>query len=231
MSNDKLMKKVAQVKSSNRTDATMFSSMLSMKRKQMKHRGIIPINPGDREWGMIKEICALATEFCNEFNLDLKKGYDRYITLAIQKMKNYSLNKFKYLHPSIVKEFESILEIELDDRPEKTQEIENIYLATIANRTGFSKSYKQDNPDKYVFFIRARKEAEKFNVSYKAYIASQFSWFEMMNSTPDPAQLVGTKSLERLQKYCYEHNIKMGQAAKPKVINWQKIKDAKNNPE
>ena len=226
VSNNKLVHKVAQVQSSVRSDAGLFSGILTLKRRQLKHRGIISINASDRDWLLLKEVCGLATEFVNEFGLDKKRGYDRYIQLALAKMKNYSLNKFKSMHPSICKEYEAIQEIELDDKPQKTAEMEEIFLAMVAERTGWSKTYKEDSPEKYAYFVKARKEAESFNVSLKVYIASQFSWFDsVLHTVPDPVQLVGVKAIERLQKYCYEQNIKMGKAANKKSIDWGKIKN------
>lgn len=209
VTNDKLEKKVIKMKLAGRSDTAVFAYTLLLVRQQMKHRGLRLIRVGDQDWLNIKEICKLATDFCNEFSLEIKEGYRQYLTLGMRKMKNFSIYKFKSLHASICNEYEAIQEIERDPTPQKTGECHDIYLANIAEKTGITQGYK-DFPEKYQYFIKAKEEARKYGVSIRHYIAAQFFGFEWNNSIPDPTQLVGAKSVDRLQKYAYAHNIKLG---------------------
>ena len=221
VSNDKLEKKVIKMKLAGRSNTAIFAQMLLLVRQQMKHRGLHLVKVGDPDWLNLKESCKLATDFCNEFQLELKKGYKEYLQLGLKKMKNFSIYKFKTLHAAICNEYEAIQVINQDKTPQATEDCHNIYLANIANKTGYSQGYK-DFPEKYQYFIKAKEEAKKFGVSNKVYIAAQFQGFEWNNSVPDPAQLVGVKSIDRLQKYAFEHSIRLGE--KRNVVNFKQIK-------
>lgn len=227
VSNDKLEKKVIKMKLAGRSNTAMFAQILSLVRQKLKHRGITMIKVGDPDWLNIKEACKLATDFCNEFQLDIKTGYGLYLTMGMNKMKNFSVFKFRTLHSAICNEYEAIQVIERDQTPNKTEECHSIYLANISQRIGFSQGYK-DNPEKYQYFVRAKEDAQKYKVSLRVYISAQFQGFDWNNSVPDPAQLVGTKSIDRLQKYAFENNIQIGK--KGDDIDFKKIrKHGKDN--
>ena len=222
VSNDKIEKKVIKMKLATRSNTAMFAQMLLYTRRKFKHRGIQLIKVGDPDWLNIKEACSLATEFCNEFGLTKKMGYYEYISMGLKKMKNFSFYKFKSMHSSICNEFEAIQIIAKDKTPQRTKECHDIYLKFISEKIGFAQGFR-DIPEKYQYFIKAKEEAEKYRVSSKVYIAAQFQGFEWNNSVPDPAQLVGLKSVDRLQKYAFENNIQIGN--KSQNINWKKIKE------
>lgn len=221
VSNDKLEKKVIKMKLAGRSNTAMFAQILLLVRRQMKHRGISLIRVGDNDWLNLKESCKLATEFCNEFQIPIKEGYRTYVTLGLKKMKNFSIYKFKTLHAAICNEYEAIQVINQDKYPQSTEDCHNIYLSNISDKTGYSQGYK-DFPEKFQYFVKASEEAKKMGVSNKIYIAAQFQGFEWNNSVPDPTQLVGPKSIARLQRYAFEHSILLGQ--KREVINFKKIK-------
>lgn len=221
VTNDKLEKKVIKLKLAGRSDTAVFAQLLLLVRQQLKHRGLKLIKVGDPDWLNIKEACKLATDFCNEFQLEIKTGYKEYIKLGMRKMKNFSVFKFKNLHSAICNEYEAIQIINQDRTPNQTEECHDIYLANIADRTGFSQGYK-DYPEKYQYFVKAKEEAKKFGVSSRIYISAQFHGFEWNNSVPDPAQLVGPKSLDRLQKYAFANNIRLGE--KVSRINFKQVK-------
>lgn len=224
-SNNKIEKKVEKLKLAARSDTAIFANILLLTRRQLKHRGIFLIKPGDKDWLDLKTACVLATEFCNEFQMSAKMGYKKYLDIALPMMKNFSLFKFKSMHPSICNKYEATQIIEQDKTPQQTKDCHDIYLANISERIGYSQGY-ESIPEKYRYFIEAKQEAKKFGVSNKVYITAQFAGFEWANTVPDPAQLVGTKALDRLQKYAYENNIKLGSKEKPKV-NFKKIKRKK----
>ncbi len=221
VSNDKLAKKTEKLKLVSRSNTGIFMQILMLTRRRLKHRGIKLIGPNDREWIEFKDTCKLATDFCNEFQIEIKLGYKEYLEMGLKKMKNFSIHKFKSMHSAICNEYEAKQIIGRDKTPSKTEECHDIYLGMISQQIGYAQGYKE-LPEKYKYFVEAKKEAHKLGVSCKVYIAAQFEGFEWANTAPDPAQLVGIKAIERLQKYAFAHSITLGQ--KRETINWKKIK-------
>lgn len=221
VSNDKIEKKVIKLKLAGRSDTAIFAQILLLVRRQAKHKGIQLIRVGDKDWLNLKESCKLATEFCNEFGLPIKEGYKEYIKIGLGKMKNFSVFKFKTIHPSIFNEYEAKQVIERDKTPAKTLDCHSIYLANINSKIGYAQSYIS-NPEKYQYFVLAKEEAQKLRVSNEVYITAQFAGLEWANVIPDPAQLVGPNSMDRLQKYCFTHNIKIGE--KTQGVIFKKIR-------
>lgn len=221
VSNNKLEKKAEKLKLANRSNTSKFAQLLLHIRRQNKHRGIQLSRPGDKDWLDIKEVCNIATEFSNEMGIKLEEGYKEFITIGLTMMKHYSIYKFKSITNAIYSRYEATQEIGQDKTPDKTLEAHNTYLALISERTGFSQGYR-DVPEKYQYFKKAKEEAIRMGVTIKTYIKSQFSAFEFKQSIPDPAQLVGHKAIERLQRYCFEHGIEMGN--KKVVVNFETIK-------
>lgn len=225
VTNDKLDRKIEKMKLTNRSDTGVFAQILLLVRRQNKHRGIRLIQPGEPEWFNIKETCKLATDFCNEFQIGLKKGYTEYLQLGVNKMKQFSIHKFKTIHAAICNEYEATQIIEQDKTPHETEQCHDYYLAHISAKIGYSQGYKS-NPEKYKYFIEAKDSAKELCITTKIYIAAQFAGFEWNDSIPDPAQLVGTKALDRVQKYAFEKGITLGE--KKETINFKQIKSNKN---
>jgi len=221
VSNEKILKKTEKIKASYQSEAGLFSATLVRIRRELKHRGINQIKQGDSEWLQIKEVAALATEFCNEYGLVQREGYEQYCRIALGMMRNYSLNKFKSLHPVIFKQYDALEIIRSDKYPERTLKGHDIYCSIIEEKVGYVQGYKQQ-PEKYMYFVLARIEADKFDVPVGVYIKAQFVYLEFTNSFPDPVQLIGQKAIERLQKHCYDQGIKLGKKAAK--INWDKIR-------
>jgi hypothetical protein len=225
--NNKLEKKVEKLKLASRSDAGKFAQALLLIRRKFKHRGLQLIGPTDTEWLILKDICVGATEFCNEFGFKLELGYREYITIAMGMMKNFSLNKFKSLHGPICNIFEAQSEIQRDKSPERTSKAHDFYVATIHEKIGFAKGY-DTVPEKFVYFIRMVGLADSMGIDTRTYIKAQFAGMDWRGGIPDPMQLVGDKALQRVQQYCFEHNIKLGKQSQG--IDYSKIKGiGKNN--
>jgi hypothetical protein len=225
VTNDKLDKKTKKLSLAGRSNTAIFAQILLYSRQKLKHRGLSLIKVGSPDWLNLKESCNLASEFCNEFEMGLKEGYTEYISRGLKMMKNFSIFKFKSIHGAICNEYEATQVIERDKTPSKTDLMHSIYMEAISEKIGFSQGYK-DLPLKYQYFVKAKEDAEKFNVSQKVYIKAQFQGFEWNNSVPDPTQLVGPKSIDRLQKYAFENNIQLGKKKKANNnINWSQIKN------
>ena len=225
ISTEKLLKKADKVKLAARSDTGVFAAQLLLIRRKLKHRGLALIRPGDPDWFNIKEATKLATEFSNEFSLEPKIGYRIYIETGMGMMKNFSVFKFRSIHAAICNRYEAMQEIQQDKRPDLTEKMHNFYLAIISEKVGFTQHYK-NNPEKYVYFKRAREEAERVGINPRQYIQAQFGAFEWKSGIPDPMQLVGTKAIERVQRYAFENQIQIG---KRSGIDFKNIKRAKNN--
>ena len=224
VTNDKLLKKADKVQLASRSNTGMFAQQLILIRRKLKHRGLQLIKPGTPDWINLKEVTKLATEFSNEFSMNIKQGYREYIETGMGMIKNFSIFKFKGIHAAICNRYEVLQEIREDSKPDSTELIHNYYLGIISEKTGLTQGYKAI-PEKYVYFIRARKEADKLGIGLKDYIKAQFGAFEWKSGIPDPMQLVGVKAVERVQKYAYENGIKLGPQSR--TINFKQIKGAK----
>lgn len=221
VTNNKLEKKVEKLKLSSRSNTGLFAQALTIIRRKHKHRGVQIINPGSPEWFQLKELTKLGTDFCNEFQIDPKLGYAKYIDIGMGMMKNYSLTKFKTLHAAICNKFEALQEIERDRNPEETAKAHQEYMRIVADKTGFAQGY-DNQPEKYKYFIAVKDEAKRMGVTSRQYIQSQFAGFDWRSGIPDPSQLTGTKAIDRLQRWAFEKNITLG--AKERKINFKNIK-------
>ena len=218
------MKKTEKVQLARRDNASMFAQQLLYIRRKLNHRGLNLVKPGEKQWLEIKEICALATEFCQEFQLKLQEGYRVYCEMGIRLMKTYSIQRFKQLHATIFTRYESLNEIQGDKYPETTDKIYKHYLKRVHGKIGWTADNYKEDPTKYVYFVRVRKEAADVGLPWATYIDAQFAGLEWANAIPDPTQLVGLKAVERLMKYCYENDI----TTKPKgqkKIDFSKIRN------
>lgn len=203
----KLLKSTSKVVLSTREDAGSFANLLMLIRRQRKHRGINMIKVGTNEWNMIKEVAALATNFCNDFQLNREEGYKIYINSALDKMGNFSLSKFNNLHQSICDDYQAVDEIKKDMTPKLTEAIREAYERNLGERFAIVEDYRS-KPFKYVFFVRAKEEALRLGIPGNIYIKAQFKGLEWCNSYPEPNQLVGSGALTRLNKYIVEEGIK-----------------------
>lgn len=223
VTNDKLLKKTEKVKLARRDHTSIFAQQLLLVRRKLKHRGIELIKPGERYWLELKEVCELATQFCNEFGLDLKIGYREYCEVGLKLMKSFSLSRFKQLHPKIYERYECLNEIQGDKFPDTTDAIYKYYLKKVGDRIGWTANLRED-PTKYVYFVKIRKESQDLGILATTYVDAQFAGLEWANAIPDPTQMVGVKALDRLMKYCYENDITT-KPKKNKRIDFSKIKN------
>lgn len=208
ISNDKMEKKAKKLTQSSRYDADLLAKLIYAIRKSLKHRGVSVIKPGGKEWGVVKEITAHALEFCNEFEFTRKEGFTRYIKIGLSKMKIFYLAKFIGLYSGICETHGDIIEIEKDDDKDETRNIYKFYCQRIIENTGVMDEL-DELPSKYVWFVRARKQAERLNVSCKIYMNAQFEALDFSKGIPYPTQLTGPKATERVARYCRKNDIKI----------------------
>ena len=207
VTSDRIEKKAKRIMNSSRIDADLFAQLVYAIRKKRKHRGIAPIRPGGKDWDLVKEITASALNFCDDFSLKKREGFIRYINIGTDKMVKFTLNKFPNMHEAICESFAAIQEIEQDNDANGTKEMCDYYVQHIAEYTGIYEKI-ESLPEKYVFFVRARKIADEINVPGVAYIKAQFEGLDFAKGIPHPVQLVGPKALERVNRYSYKRNFK-----------------------
>jgi hypothetical protein len=205
---ERLEKKVNKILTSTTKDADLMARMIYAARIRAKHRGVQQIKPSTRDWGMVKEIANLANAFCMDFNMGKKEGYLRYIELAAQKMKSFNISRISSMHESICRTHEALFEIAKDPYPEFTEQVHQYYRVKVAKKTGIINNFRGE-PDKYVFFVRASALIKQLTVPIIHFIDAQFEAMEYRNSMPEPAQLIGQKAKERLNKYLYERSIRI----------------------
>lgn len=224
ITNDKQKRDAAKVSMAGMTATSTFITTIILVRRQLKHRGLQMPKPGTQEYLAYKEPAKLAMEFCEEFGLKTKEGFKAYCQIAISKMKNFSVPKIRSMHESIVKEYEAREAIRLDPDPEQTEVAHELYRALVAERVGYSQSYK-DLPEKYACFVEVAKRAKELRLALHFYMKSQFDAMDWRSGLPDPYQLVGLKADERVFKYCYENNIKLGGlGANKKKVDFEALK-------
>lgn len=157
---------------------------------------------------MVRELANLATNFCIDFSLNKREGFSRYVELGASKMKSFNLSRLVNMHEAISKTHEALIEIGNDPTPKLSEDIHQYYRVTVAKKTGIINNFR-DEPDKYVYFVRVAKLVTSLTVKYTYFIDAQFSAMEYRNSYPEPVQLIGQKSKERLNKWLFEKGIKI----------------------
>ena len=63
------------------------------------------------------------------------------------------------------------------------------------------------NPDKYVWFVRAKYQAKDMGITNSTYMKAQFDGLDFVRGIPHPTQMVGEKARERVIRYAFKHNI------------------------
>jgi len=208
VSTDRMETKAKRLIQSSRRDADLLAEVIYARRRLLKHRGITPIKPSSRDWGILKEITAHALDFCNEFNLTRRYGFIKYIDTALPKMKKFYLNKFLPMYEGICESYQATLEIQQDKDSETTDEMYKYFARRVIERTGIHDE-TVELPEKYVWFVRAREQAENLNVSVTIYMSAQFDGLDFSGGLPHPTQLTGPKATERVIRYCSKEGIKI----------------------
>lgn len=205
---ERVEKKANKILASSTKDADLMARTIYSVRIGLKHKGVVQIRPTARDWGMVKELASLATNFALDFNLEKRKAYIEYIKIAATKMKSFNLSRIASMHESISKTYEAEIEIRNDPSPDLTRYIHDYYRVKVGKKTGMLNKYT-DDPEKYVYFVRVAKLCKSLGLKGEYYIDSQFAALAYRESFPEPPQLIGQKSKERLNKWLYEKNIKV----------------------
>lgn len=217
VTSDRLEKKTSKVLKSSKQDANMVASLIYMIRVKRKHRGLTKIDQNNRDWAKVKELAQVCISFCNDFGLEKKEGFIKYLELGLDKISSYRnhIHKLVDMGESISNEYEAIQNIRDDEHADETREIHDLYVGMISQRTGITEEYI-NKPLKYVNFMKVRELTDKIDIPSDIFIKAQFESLAWASAFPDPPQLVGDKAMERLNKYLFENKMRKGKGGKEK---------------
>lgn len=230
VTNKKMAEKVLKRTSSVIADANLVSDMIYAIRIQLKHLGVIKIKQTDNQWGNVKELATIISEFCEAKDLSFRQGCISYITIglsliALSPKPNYSYcAKWMVQKASwIISEYESNKELIEDTNETGTKEIHDIYVREVAERTGIYHYYSKNKSD-MLFFLRARELADEIGVDYENFIQAQFFALEFCNGIPRPQDISGDKAKDRLIKYIGQNNIVLEPQQQKTKVDWSQFK-------
>ena len=220
VSNNKNTKKVSNILLASKGDAALVADIL-----KLKHRGVRKINESNsREWANCKKLAEICNTFCEDFQLDTREGFIKYIELGIKKMDgNYNnlLNRLSSMSEKISDLYSATLEMEDDSGNAKA--IHDYFIKRVADVTGIYESFV-NQPDKYIHFVRLDKFLSEKGWDPTQFIDAQFESLAWCNGLPEPSQMYNDKAIERYNKYLFKHK-NHSQSEEPKVEGslWSKI--------
>ncbi len=206
VTNQKLHKSTKGIRETETEDTKLFAHLLTLCRKNLRHRAIVQPAPGSKDWTLIQGIISNVNSFCDDFKLQKKAGYLKYIELGLKRMNNFYLTNFQNLHGSIVNEYGAVEELQKDMTPLRTEKAHSVYskhCGELAMPINFSK-----DPVKMVCFKQVAEKAQELKISIEHYIAAQFDGLKWAKTIPDPQQLVTPAAITRLSKYIVKANLK-----------------------
>lgn len=225
VSNNKNTKRVNNILLASKGDAALVADILYATRIKLKHRGVRKINESNsREWANCKKIAELCNQFCEDFRLDIREGFIKYIELGIKKMDgNYNnlLNRLASMSEKISDLYSATLEMEGDSGNAKA--IHDYFIKRVADVTGIYESFV-NQPDKYIHFVRLDKFLSEKGWDPIQFIDAQFESLAWCNGLPEPSQMYNDKAIERYNKYLFKHkNQSSSEAPKIEGSLWSKI--------
>lgn len=225
VSNNKNTKRVKNILLASKGDAALVADILYATRIKLKHRGVRKINESNsREWANCKKLAEICNTFCEDFQLDTREGFIKYIELGIKKMDgNYNnlLNRLSSMSEKISDLYSATLEMEDDSGNAKA--IHDYFIKRVADVTGIYESFV-NQPDKYIHFVRLDKFLSEKGWDPTQFIDAQFESLAWCNGLPEPSQMYNDKAIERYNKYLFKHK-NHSQSEEPKVEGslWSKI--------
>lgn len=210
ITNDRLEKKANILLKASSSDTSLLAMLLfHMRRKTKALYTSKKIDKDSKDYTQLKELTKICVEFCNQFELDKKKGFTKYLEIALPKISsslNY-INKLINLNDKVIQIYESTLRIQDDVNVKLTREIHDKYVTLISNITGIRVPYDKD-PTVYVGFISVSELLKEIKVDVDTYLKAQFEGLSWTDSYPLPQQLIGDNAMSRLNKFIYSNKSK-----------------------
>ena len=229
VSNNKNAKRVNNILLASKGDAALVADILYATRIKLKHRGVRKINESNsREWANCKKLAEVCNTFCEDFNLDTREGFIKYIETGLKRMTDYRnvMQRLISMQDNITNQVSAEMELAEDNDPGYTKDIHDYFIKKIANATGIYESY-ENQPEKYVHFMRLGKLMGERDWNSIWFIDAQFESLAWCNGLPEPSQMYNEKAIERYNKYLYKNKSKQLLDDEPQVEGslWDKIKD------
>lgn len=228
VSNNKNTKRVNNILLASKGDAALVADILYATRIKLKHRGVRKINESNsREWANCKKLAEICNTFCEDFKLDTREGFIKYIETGLKRMTDYRnvMQRLLSMQENITNQIDAELELQHSDL-ELTKGIHDYFIGKIAKATGIYESY-ENKPEKYVHFAKVGEFLKEEGWDYKTFIDAQFESLAWCNGLPDIAQMYTDKAIERYNKYLYKNKNKQLLEDEPIVEGslWDKIKE------
>lgn len=209
----KATKQITNTLLATKGDASLVADIIYATRIKLKHMGVKKITQSDtKNWAQCKKIAEACNIFCNDFGLDTRSGFIKYIELGINRLNgNYRnlLNRLPNMLENISLSYQSNgewLDISRTDR-EVCIDIQKHYVKRIADTTGIYESFEKDT-EKMVHFLNLYRLCQKNDWPPYQFIDAQFESLAWCNGLPDISQLYTDKAIERYNKYLYKINHK-----------------------
>lgn len=216
LSSELVEKKINKQLRAKTGDTKLMAEIIYLIRYRKGHRGIAKIKEGSAEYTKLKGLVEVAIQFCNDFGLDKKQGFTKYLEIGFKRISS-SLNyivKLINMSETISEIYQAEEIINNDTNKAETEKIVEYYTTRILNETGMLSPLIYQDTKKFVKFVEVRELTDKLDVPYKIYIDAQFHGLEWTDSYPEPNQLVGDKAIERLNKYMFENKLKVNKKVK-----------------
>lgn len=228
VSNNKNTKRVNNILLASKGDAALVADILYATRIKLKHRGVRKINESNsREWANCKKLAEICNTFCEDFKLDTREGFIKYIETGLKRMTDYRnvMQRLLSMQENITNQVDAEIELQNSDL-KLTKEIHDYFIGKIAKATGIYESY-ENQPEKYVHFAKVGDFLKEEGWDYKTFIDAQFESLAWCNGLPDIAQMYTDKAIERYNKYLYKNKNKQLLEDEPIVEGslWDKIKE------
>ena len=208
VSNNRQQKKVNKILLASHGDASLVADIIYAVRIKLNHRGVRKIlETNSREWSNCKKLAEICNTFCQDFDLQTREGFIKYIEIGITRMKGNNRNlvtRLISMQEVITEQFESQLELSKlsPSQLEKVATIKDYFYKSIADATGI---YEMDSSaDRLIHFLKLKELCDEYHWDYKQFIDAQFESLAWCNGIPSIRDLSDSKAIERYNKYLYK---------------------------
>lgn len=210
VSNNKNTKRVNNILLASKGDAALVADILYATRIKLKHRGVRKINESNsREWANCKKLAEICNTFCEDFKLDTREGFIKYIETGLKRMTDYRnvMQRLISMQDNITNQIDAEIELKGDKDPGFTKDIHDEFIKRVASVTGIYESYEHQ-PEKYVHFLRIHNLMNEKDWNVFQFLDAQFEALAWCNGLPEPSQMYNDKAIERYNKYLYKNKDK-----------------------
>jgi hypothetical protein len=189
---------------------------------------MLVIHKTDPQYITLKEVANQAVSFCNLYSIEsLETGFKAYLDIALHLLKSkYSIYRLKSYGQRITEYYGAIDTIKKDTDPKRT---EFMYLAwRKAVVKYFGHNLEITDPQKYMYFVMAREDADQMNASYEDWMCAQFEKWSFLNSIPEFSQYTGEQAAINYSVYVKKENKEYSSKEEKNYFN--KLKDEKEIP-